>query len=204
MASIAYRFVVWFDTCVTVQWTLFDFLHTLRWCVVDDTLLILKKRNLWQTEFCCRMSRLIVALLKFHIANANASSACTKSLAIYYSESFTNWLMSAPSRKNSHTKSFGPMGEGAHQTETKLMLFIWFISSLISFFFAKRESGEHLQIDSKISSTENEKKRNKKQAKVVRIRISNIIMIIDRSLAPSSFLSGVCLWMGWLHRARRH
>lgn len=83
--------MVWYASQFIEHRALSNFLHTLRWCVDGDTLLILKTKNLWQTEFVVAcMPRLLVTLLTFHTANANASSACTKSLAIYYSDSFTN------------------------------------------------------------------------------------------------------------------
>lgn len=73
----------------------------------------------------------------------------TKSLAIYYSDSSTNSLVIAKPKKfpyliecsaafqwhaRTHTHA------GGTETETKLMHFIWFISSLMLIFVAKRES----------------------------------------------------------------
>lgn len=78
--------------CVTVQWTP----NTIQ--LSSHSPLVRRRRYFIDTQdekfmanrIGCRMPRLLVTLLTFHTANANASSACTKSLAIYYSDSFTN------------------------------------------------------------------------------------------------------------------
>lgn len=89
--------------------------------------------NLWQTEF-------VVACVGSHYPFAS-----TKSLAIYYSGSFTSALVIAEPRKFPYAIAL--IGERErecahrrHRTETKLMHFIWFISSLMSIFVAKKES----------------------------------------------------------------